>query len=104
MTNTTNTNNILSFRAEALVLCETLLTALHMANALGSYHELQVGGTWGGIYDALRKALWCEIRVCTLLTPDQIDTIVEVLRHEAIENGENISYQIDLWNKGIITA
>lgn len=99
------TNNItILFRSAPLALCEVLLTALHTANALGEYHEGQAGGTWGGIYDALLKGLWCEIRATNnTLTPDEVTDIAKRLRAEAIDNGENINYQLHLWNKGIIS-
>lgn len=96
-------NRILNFRPEALALLEVLLQALYTSNALGAYHEVQVGGTFGGIWDALLKGIWCEIRATDSgLTPDEVTAIAKVLREEALSNGEDLAYQIDLWNKGTI--
>lgn len=104
MTDTMNHLPIRPFRPEALALIEVLLMAVYSANSLGSYHERQTGGTFGAVYDALKKAIWCELRVTGHLTwtPDDLTQIAKVLVSEAIENGENIVYQIDLWNRNLI--
>lgn len=100
----TNNNITILFRSGPLALIETLRAALYITNGLGAYHEVETGGTFGAIANALKKAIWCEIRATNnTLRPDQIDAIVNRLYDEAIDNGENIDYQIHLWNKGIIT-
>lgn len=99
------TNNItLLFRSAPLALCEVLLKALFEANAIDGYHARQQGGSFGAIAEALKKTLWCEIRtLSTTLTPDEVTAIANLLFDEALSNGENIDYQIHLWNKELIT-
>ena len=93
----------LNLRPEGLALAETLRIALYESNRLDGYHALQVGGTFGGILEGLRKCLWCEIRTTdSTLTPHQIDEIVKRLEQEMFNNGENVEYQIDLLNNGRI--
>lgn len=88
--------------APALDLLEVLLKALFAANALDGAHAwgwTGSGGSYEAIDNALQVTLTNALREAKVSDPDKV---AARLLHEAIDNGENIAYQIDLWNKGLI--
>ncbi len=103
----TNNNHRLIITSDALALVEALLRSLIEANRLDGYFARQVGGAWGAIDEAMVTTLACAIADRSIegnhiFFGDARD-IARRLRDEAIDNGENISYQIRLWNEGIIS-
>jgi len=95
----TNTN--LRPAPAALALLEVLLTALFEANRLDGHMAYQ-DHAFGKIADALVEATACAIADSQVIFFEDARAIARRLYDEAIYNGENIAYQIDLWNKGII--
>jgi hypothetical protein len=89
---------------EGLALAEDLLTSLHTANRLDGYFATQHGGAWGGIHEAVILTLTAAIvtPLPAMFWPDGRD-IAKRLVHEALDNGENLAYQIELMEKGIIS-
>lgn len=74
-----------------LTLAEKLLDALYDANALSGMYAVQNGGAYGEI----RKAL---LRTLEIATRNR--AAARRLYESAINNGENIAYQIKLNNEG----
>lgn len=99
MTNTTNRQ--LATTADALALCEVLLKALFAANALDGTMSYQ-SHAFGKIAEALKETIACAIADFQVIYFDDARAIAQRLYEEAIDNGENIDYQIDLWNAGRI--
>jgi len=98
------TNNNLQITAQALALVEALLSSLKAANALDGYFAREAGGAYGDIKKALITSLACAIATDSgpIDFGDARD-IARCLYEEAINNWENIAYQIDLWNREIIS-
>lgn len=78
--------------APVLALLEALLQALFLANVAGDGHDVQAGGTFGFIHQALTHAL----------TQEFGDEVALRLYEEMIDNMESIAYNIDLYNRGLI--
>lgn len=94
---------LLRLRPDEVALAETLLTALRETNRLGGYHERQHGGSYGAIKTALVTTLACAILgSANEFFFDNTRKIAERLYDEAIDNGESIQWQIDLYNEGVI--
>lgn len=94
---------LLRLHDEEVELAETLLAALRTANALDGYHARQVGGSYGAIQTALVTTLACAILGShTSFFFDDTRKIAKRLLEEATDNGENVAYQIDLYNEGVI--
>lgn len=96
--------------ADELAMIEHLNDTLRLSNAVDGFHAFQFGGTYGAIRDALLLAL--SISLSGNRYPDnsrqslaqiRAREIAEVLTNEAVDNGENIAYQIELWNEGRIS-
>jgi hypothetical protein len=99
----TNTKNIhLSFAPAALALCEVLLRSLFEANALNGTMSYQAHA-FGKISDALVETIACAIADSMTIYFDDARTIARLLHDEAIDNGENIAYQVNLFNEGQIS-
>lgn len=96
------TNNNLSIAPAALDLLEALLKALFAANALDGTMAYQ-SHAFGKIADALKEATACAIADSQVIYFEDAREIAARLYREAIDNGENIAYQIDLWNNNIIS-
>jgi hypothetical protein len=95
------TNRILNLTDDAIALCNTLRAAALEANRLDGKMAYQQHA-YGKISDALVETIACAIADSTILHFDEARKIARRLADEAVDNGENISYQIDLWNEGII--
>ncbi len=85
----------------ALALVETLLRALMEANRLDGTMAYQ-SHAFGKIADALVEALACAIADSRVIYFPDARKVARRLYDEALDNGEDIAYQIDLLNKGII--
>lgn len=86
----------------ALALCESLRTCLYEANALDGTMSYQ-GHAFGKISDALVETIACALSDAQVIFFGDSRKIARRLHDEMIDNGENIAYQIQLWNDGIIS-
>jgi hypothetical protein len=89
---------MLNINAAALALLEVLRTALFTANSLDGTMAYQ-SHAFGKIQDALVEATACAIADSQVIYFDDARKIAARLVQEAINNGEDIAYQIGLWNK-----
>jgi len=87
---------------EGLALAEGLLTSLHTANRLDGYFANGHGGAWGGIHEAVILTLTAAIATPIPMFWGDARVVAARLVHEAIDNGENLAYQIELMDKGVI--
>lgn len=90
------TTNRITFAPAPLDLLEALLRLVYAANALDFDHAYETA-TYGAIKAALLKALEVELAPQAGL---EFRDIARLLYDEAIDNGENIAYQVDLFNEG----
>lgn len=97
-----NNNFRINIPTSTLTLLEALLTALHMSNALGTPFAFEAGGTYGKVKDALLHALAEALDHHTMLPYESCTEVAYRFYWEALDNGENIAYQIDLWNRDMI--
>jgi hypothetical protein len=98
-----NNNHRIDIPAPVLALLEVLLSALKMANALDTPFAVETDGTYGKIKDALLHALAEALDHHTTIPFGTCTEIAYLLYWESIDNWEDIAYQIDLWNKDIIS-
>lgn len=82
-------------------LIEDLLRVQRQANALDGYHARQ-SGTYGAVKEGLVTAITCAIITNQMCGSSYARSIADRLYDEAIDNGENIRYQVQLWNDGVI--
>lgn len=88
-----------------LILVKTLDKARHAANA-SDHQGHENDGTYGLVKKALLSALAKAIEFGPFyeFTEEESEQIAERLYDEAIDNGEDITYQIYLWNTNQITV
>jgi hypothetical protein len=72
------------------------------ANALDGGHAQQ-DKTYGAISDALEVAVTTAITDAEPMFWTEARAIAKRLCYEAVNNGENISYQVALWNGGFFS-
>lgn len=91
--------------ADELAMIELLNDALRLSNRVDGWHAYQFGGTYGAVRTALLTALTISLGggLYPLGTEERLSEIAKALANEAVDNGENIAYQIDLWNEGRIS-
>jgi hypothetical protein len=97
---------VVSITDAELELVETLRTALYKANALDGDHAYENGGSYGTIKVALITTLAFAIHKSTTypVTPfTECEDIARRIYDEVVDNGEDVKYNIDLWNEGVIT-
>jgi len=82
-------------------MIETLNTMRRDVNALPGGHPYQ-DKTYGAIAHALEIAVTTAITDAHPMFWTEALVIAQRLCHEAVDNGENIAYQVDLWNRGVI--
>lgn len=87
---------------DELALIESLNKARITANALGGYHERQAGGTYGAVASATTIALTAAIATQQVIFWPEARMVAERILEEVVDNGENVTYNIDLWNKNVI--
>lgn len=87
----------------ALALSETLLGANREANRLDGKMAYQTHA-YGKIQEALIETVACGISDAQPVHFGQSRTIARRLVDEALDNGENIAYQIALLADGVITV
>jgi hypothetical protein len=87
---------------EGLALAEDLLVNLHTANRLDGYFAQQHGGPWGKIQEAVILTLTAAIATDIPMFWGDARVIATRLLDEALDNGENLAYQIDLMDRGVI--
>jgi len=88
---------------EGLALAEDLLVSLHTANRLDGYFADGHSGAWAKIHDAVIVTLTAAITTpLPAMFWGDARVIAERLVHEAIDNGEDIAYQISLMDRGVI--
>jgi len=88
---------------KGLALAEDLITSLHTANRLDGYFARQAGGPFGAIHDAVVLTLAAALVTADPLFWEDARAIATRLLDEALDNGENLAYQIDLLNRGVIS-
>lgn len=92
----------MKIHAEGLALAEDLLVSLRTANRLDGYFARQHGGAYGPISEAVLVTLTAAIVQADLMYWEDGRDIARRLYDEALDNGENLAYQIDLMDKGVI--
>jgi hypothetical protein len=97
------TNNNLNITSAALAVLEALLLALRLCNAAEGTMAVQ-SNAYGKIADALRYSIANALKDGGLIaTWEETTAIADRLYEEAIDNGEDILYQLTLWNLGSIS-
>ena len=85
-------------------LAEDLLKCAKEANRLDGYYAQQPGA-FGSIHDAIEQVITASlIAQWKEYGPDIRKWVAKRLLTEAYDNWENIRYQVDLWNEGVIGA
>ena len=82
-------------------MIEALNTLRHETNALPGGHAQQ-DKTYGAIAHALEVALTTAIHDSTIIHWTEAKAIAQRLHDEAVGNGENIAYQVAMWNAGVL--
>jgi hypothetical protein len=92
----------MKIHAEGLALAEDLLISVRKANRLDGYFAQQAGGAYGVIHDAVVTTLTAAIATARPMFWEDARRIAKRLLDEALDNGENLAYQIDLFDRGVI--
>lgn len=96
------TNTAINLPANIIAFLQVILGARIEANALDTPFAYQTG-TYGALDKALTLALAEAIDHYTLIDFGTCTRIALLLNQETINNGEDIAYQIDLWNRNLIS-
>lgn len=96
------TNTAIILPATILSFLQAILDLRVQANLLDTPYAYQ-SRTYGALDSALICALTDALEVHTDLDLDTRLAIARLLNHETVDNGENLSYQIDLWNNNHIS-
>ena len=96
----TNTNILLPINIIAFL--EGILHLRVQANLLDTPYAYQ-SRTYGALDSALICALTDALEVHTDLDLDTRIKVARVLNFGTIDNGEDLAYQIDLWNRDLIS-
>lgn len=103
---------VLRINHQALDLCESLMMGTRQANSLGGEHAYgmapdadQPTGSYYAITAALIATLANAIEEANYGQYTHADAVViaRAIYDEAVDNGENIAWQIDLLRSGTIT-
>lgn len=96
------TNTAIILPATILSFLEAILGLRVQANALDIPFAYQTG-TYGRLDSALLQALAEAIDHHTSISFADSTMIAHLLNQATLDNGEDIAYQIDLWNRDIIS-
>lgn len=86
---------MIEFSPAELATIEALNTLRHEANALPGGHAYK---TYGAIAHALEVAVTTAVHDGATIHWTEAQAIAQRLCHSAVDNGEDIAYQIGLWN------
>ena len=96
------TNTPILLTAPILALLEGLLSLLRTSNLLDGPFALQ-SRTYGAISSALRTAMIDALHTTPHLLLSDCDAVADTLLDAVLHNGEDIAYNLDLWNRNIIS-
>jgi hypothetical protein len=91
---------MINFATATIALLNLLREAMYAANA-AEVHAPQ-DSTYGNISEVLISALTLAFETETFAKGELAERLARLVLDEAIDNGEDIAYQIDLLNRGII--
>lgn len=95
-------SRLMDWTPSGSLIVDTLDRARKECNADEEGNHATQTGTYGRVVNALIFAIATEISGANRMFWPDAAAIARRLYDEAIDNGENIRYQVDLWNKGII--
>lgn len=87
---------------DQLALCEELVKALYHANALPARFSWERGGPFGAIHQAVYLSL-CHTLARGAKPLVRHGLIARLLIDEMFDNGEDITWQIKMWNENRLT-
>lgn len=93
----------IEFSPEVMAMIETLNRLRLEANALPGGHAYQ-GKTYGAIAHALEVTVTTAVHDARRIHWTEAQAIAQRLCYEAVDNGEDMAYQIGLWNRGVIAC
>lgn len=96
------TNTAIILPATILSFIQAILDLRVQANALDTPFAFQ-SHTYGALDKALLQALVDALDHHTLIPFGTCTEIAHLLNRETVDNGEDIAYQIDLWNRNLIS-